>query len=93
MYAHFRALKLKVNKIPIKMVKMKEFTPMGDEESVRSTTENNDEGHELVVIKDVGDGEPVPEEMAKIFEVIDTIDKQLDKAFERMERMMKAHEE
>ena len=38
------------------MVKMKEFTPTGGEESVRSMAENNDGGHESAVVKDGEDG-------------------------------------
>ena len=36
------------------MMKMKEFTPAGGEEFVRSMAENNDRGHECAVVKEVG---------------------------------------
>ena len=46
-------------KVPIKMVKMEEFTPTGGEESVRSMAEINDGGHECVMVEDGKDGKPV----------------------------------
>ena len=42
------------------MAKMKEFTPTGGEESVRSIAENNDGGHECALVKDGEAGKPAP---------------------------------
>ena len=51
-YARFSGLE--GEKVPIKMVKMKDSTPTGGEESVRSMAENNDGGHKCAVVKEVG---------------------------------------
>ena len=54
------------------MVKMKEFTPTGGEESVRSMAENNVGDHRCVVVKDGKSGNFV--RMANRFDVIDDDD-------------------
>ena len=52
------------------MVKMKEFTPTGGEESVRSMVENKDGSHKCVVVKD-----GAPTEIAEITKrLMDSID-------------------
>ena len=69
------------------MVKMKEFTPTGGEESVKSMAENNGGGHKCVVVKDGDSGNPVLKEITKrVIDSIDAMNQQRDDAFERMER-------